>query len=83
MKNDMKNVKVGSWVQVRVRRYADGSGSMKFGSEDPRSATLPLVRARVTAVNVCGVKGCMSLAYEDGSHIGLPFYDSDLVSVEG
>lgn len=79
----MKNVNVGSWVQVRVRRFADGSGSMTLSPKDPRSATLPLVRARVTAVNVCGVKGCMSLAYEDGSHIGLPFYNSDLVSVEG
>lgn len=79
----MKNVKVGSWVQVRVWRAADDSGSMTLSPKDPRSATLPLVRARVTAINVCGVKGCMSLAYEDGSHIGLPFYHSDLVSVEG
>lgn len=79
----MKNVKIGSWVQVRVRRFPDGSGSMTLSPKDPRSATLPLVRARVTALNVCGVKGCMSLAYEDGSHIGLPFYSTDLVSVEG
>lgn len=79
----MKNVEVGSWVWVRVWRAADGSGSMTLSPKDARSATLPLVRARVTAVNVCGVKGCMTLAYEDGSHIGLPFYDSDLVSVEG
>lgn len=78
----MNNIKVGSWVKVRVCRAADGSGSMMYSSEDPRSATIPQVRARVTAVNVCGVDGCMTLAYEDGHPIGLPFYSSDIVSVE-
>ena len=76
----MADIKIGSWVKVRLRQTGGGSSRVAF--EDKDYLLCPVVRCRVAAVDICGVNGLYSLQYEDGKPIGLSFTRKDFESIE-
>ena len=77
----MAEIKIGSWVKVRLRRACGGYSRVTPEHQD--YLLYPVVRCRVSEVDICGVKGLYALQYEDGKPIGLPFTRRDFESVEG
>lgn len=76
----MAEIKIGSWVRIRLRPA--GTGFSRVDLEDQDYLFCPVVRCRVAAVDVCGVRGLYSLQYEDGKPIGLAFTRKDFESVD-
>ncbi len=79
-----KKYQVGDTVYVRLKRYADGSGTSYVNFAHPDHDTYPVHKCVIAQVDVGGAEGVYGLEWADSREpIGLPFYASAFCDADG